>query len=101
MRPERKRIRTALFSQKAKSYPGERSTTPAWTKEESSTLADKVTRDIGVVVRRQGRLTGCSCITMLGRNWEDSVMKKYDVTLSAKERQSLLDLIAAGKASAL
>jgi transposase len=38
---------------------------------------------------------------MLGRNQEDSAMKKYKVTLTAEERQSLHALIAAGKASAL
>src|SRR6202158_3163930 len=37
---------------------------------------------------------------MLGRNREDSAMKKYKVTLTADERNSLQDLIAAGKASA-
>jgi transposase len=38
---------------------------------------------------------------MLERNWEDSAMKKYKVTLTAEERQFLHDLIAAGKAAAL
>src|SRR6202171_3727740 len=38
---------------------------------------------------------------MLGRNREDSAMKKYKVTLTADERQFLHDLTAAGKASAL
>jgi hypothetical protein len=37
---------------------------------------------------------------MLGRNWEDSAVKKYKVTLTSDERQSLHDLIAAGKAAA-
>ena len=34
------------------------------------------------------------------RNWEDSAVKKYKVTLTADERNSLQDLIAAGKAPA-
>jgi hypothetical protein len=38
---------------------------------------------------------------MLERNWEDSAMKRYKVTLTAEERQFLHDLIAAGKAAAL
>src|SRR5437763_1642536 len=38
---------------------------------------------------------------MFGRNWEDSAMKKYKVTLTTDERQALHDLIAAGKAAAL
>jgi transposase len=37
---------------------------------------------------------------MFGRNWEDSAMKKYKVTLTADERQSLHALVAAGKAAA-
>jgi transposase len=37
---------------------------------------------------------------MLERNLEDSAMKKYKVTLTTDERQSLHDLIAAGKAAA-
>jgi transposase len=37
---------------------------------------------------------------MFGRNWEDSAMKKYKVTLTAGERQSLHALVAAGKAAA-
>jgi transposase len=37
---------------------------------------------------------------MFGRNWEDSAMKKYNVTLTADERQSLHALVAAGKAAA-
>jgi transposase len=38
---------------------------------------------------------------ILKRNQEDSAMKKYKVTLTAEERNSLQDLIAAGKAAAL
>ena len=34
------------------------------------------------------------------RNWEDSAVKKYKDTLTADERNSLQDLIAAGKAPA-
>src|SRR5438132_302925 len=37
---------------------------------------------------------------MLRRNPEDSAMKKYKVTLTAEERNSLQELIAAGKAAA-
>jgi transposase len=37
----------------------------------------------------------------LWQNQEESAMKKYKVTLTADERQALLDLLAAGKAAAL
>jgi hypothetical protein len=36
----------------------------------------------------------------MGFLWEEPPMKKYLVTLTAEERQSLHDLTAAGKASA-